>query len=126
MMVGRTLLSLPFLVGAGQALIEPGPLPDFARRSGLPRPDLLTQIVAGAMLTAGLAVGTSVAPVVGGIVLAGSLVGTTLIVHSFWRDTDAPSRAQHQRAFITNCGLLGGVVVMTAQAHAPSIMRTAL
>ncbi len=121
--VGRFLLSVPFIVGAGQALTAPGPLPEFARRSGLPRPELLTRAAAGAMLAGGLAVGTSIAPVAGGVVLAGSLASTTLIVHSFWRDTDVFAKAQHRRAFISNCGLLGGVIAMTAQAYGLRVDR---
>ena len=116
-LLGRCLLSLPFILGAGHALAEPGSLPDAARSLGLPQPELLTHATAGLMLGGAVAVGAGLAPATGGAVLAGSLLGTTMVVHSFWRESEAPVRAAHQRAFVANCGLLGGVVVMTAQAY---------
>lgn len=114
---GRSLLSVPFILGAAHALRHPGPLPEFARRAGLPQPELLTKATAGVMLAGGLAVGASIAPVAGGIILAGSLLGTTAMVHRFWRETDAGARAAHQKAFVANCGLLGGVIMTTVHAH---------
>jgi putative oxidoreductase len=116
-MLGRSLLSVPFIIGALHALIHPGPLPDFARRSGLPQPELATKLTAGVMLGGAIAVGSGIAPVAGGTILAGSLVATTAIVHSFWRDTDASARSAHQKAFVANCGLLGGVIVTTAHSY---------
>ena len=115
--VGRALIAVPFVTGASRAWHQPAPLAEFARKAGLARPDELTKATAGAMLVGAAAVGTSLAPVLGGVVLAGSLVGTTAVVHPFWRDRDAASRAVHQRAFIANCGLLGGIIVMTAHAY---------
>lgn len=116
--VGRCLLSVPFILGAGHALREPGPLPEAARRLGLPQPERLTKATAGVMLGGAVAVSTGVAPVAGGLMLAGALLGTTAVVHSFWREADPAARAAHQRAFVANCGLLGGLILMTAHASA--------
>ena len=113
---GRALLSVPFVVGASHALRHPEPLLDAAERAGLPQPELLTRATAGVMLVGAGAVGASLAPAVGGVLLAGSLIGTTLVVHSFWREEGAQARAAHERAFVANCGLLGGVLVVTAHA----------
>jgi len=114
--IGHALLSVPFVLGASHALRHPGPLPGVAERAGLPQPELLTRVTAGVMLAGAVAVGASLAPAAGGVLLAGSLIGTTLVVHSFWREEDAEVRAAHQRAFIANCGLLGGVLVVTTHA----------
>lgn len=115
---GHALLAVPFVLGASHALRHPGPLLDVAERAGLPRPELLTRATAGVMLAGAVAVGASLAPAAGGVLLAGSLIGTTLVVHSFWRVEDAQARAAHKRAFVANCGLLGGVLVVTAHAFA--------
>ncbi len=63
-----------------------------------------------------VAVGTGLAPVVGGATLAATLAATTLVVHGFWNEHEAAPRAAHRRAFLANCGLLGGVVMTTVHA----------
>jgi putative oxidoreductase len=114
---GRMLVAVPFATGAWHAWNHPAPLPGFARSAGLPFPEALTKAAAGTMLVGAAAVGTSFAPVLGGVLLAGSLVGTTAIVHPFWNDEDPTKRSLHRKAFIANCGLLGGVLVTTVHAH---------
>jgi putative oxidoreductase len=114
---GRLFLAVPFATGAWHAWNHPGPLPEFARSAGLPFPEAMTKTAAGTMLVGAAAVGTSFAPVLGGALLAGSLVGTTAIVHPFWNDEDPTKRSLHRKAFIANCGLLGGVLVTTVHAH---------
>lgn len=113
---GRLLLCVPFVVGATQALRSPGPLPDLARNTGLPFADHLPRVTAGAMILGSVAVGTGLAPVVGGATLAASLAATTLVVHGFWSEQETDARAAHRRAFLANCGLLGGVIVSTVHA----------
>ena len=119
----RLLLAAPFIVGAGQALTAPGPLPEAARLSRLPHAETLTKVTAGAMLVSAAALGTGLAPVLGGAVLTVSLVGTTAVVHNFWRDQDLDVKLAHRRAFLANCGLLGGVLV--AMVHAHGVSRSA-
>jgi putative oxidoreductase len=111
---GRLLIAVPFVTGAWHGWQHPGPLPEFARKAGVPYPDVVTKLTAGTMLVGATAVGSSVAPVLGGALLAGSLLGTTAIVHNFWRDENPTTRVAHQKAFMANCGLLGGVLVMAA------------
>jgi len=113
---GRFLLAVPFAGGAWHAWNDPGPLPEFARKAGLPFPEAMTKTAAGTMIVGAAAVGTSVAPVLGGTLLAGSLIGTTAIVHPFWRDQDTTIRSVHRNAFMANCGLLGGILVTTVHA----------
>lgn len=107
---GRVLLAVPFIVGSGQALRDPGPLPAQVGDRGLPRPELLVRATAGAMLIGAVALGTGTAPLAGAGLLAGVLVGTTVVVHGFWNDAPGPARTAHQRAFVANCGLLGGLL----------------
>jgi putative oxidoreductase len=112
----RLLLCVPFVVGAAEALRSPGPLPDVARRAGLPFSEHLPRLTAAAMILGSVAVGTGLAPVVGGATLAGSLAATTVVVHSFWNEQEAAPRAAHRRAFFANCGLLGGVLITIVHA----------
>jgi uncharacterized membrane protein YphA (DoxX/SURF4 family) len=122
----RLLLVAPVIAGAGQALTAPGPLPEAARRAGLPYAETLTQLTAGAMLVGAAALGTGLAPVIGGAVITVSLVGTTAVVHNFWRMQDQDTKLAHRRAFLANCGLLGGVLVATVHAYGTSRPRPKL
>lgn len=61
----RLLLVVPVIAGAGPALTAPGPLPEAARRAGLPFAETLTRVTAGAMLVGAAALGTGLAPVLG-------------------------------------------------------------
>ncbi len=114
--IGRALLAAPFVSGAASVLKDSGPLPGFAHKAGIPHPELATKVAAGAMVVGALAVGTGVAPVVGGVVLAASLIGTTVVVHEFWSPQEQAVAAAHRKGFIANCGLLGGVIVVSAHA----------
>lgn len=111
--IGRALFAAPFVSGAASALKDPGPLPGFAHKAGVPHPELATKVAAAAMVAGALAIGTGVAPVAGGVVLAASLIGTTVIVHDFWSPQEEPVAAAHRKSFIANCGLLGGVIVVS-------------
>ncbi len=113
--IGGALLAAPFVSGAASVLKDAGPLPGFAHKAGIPHPELATKVAAGAMVASALAVGTGVAPVLGGVVLAASLIGTTAVVHNFCRPQEQAVAAAHREGFIANCGLLGAIVV-SAQA----------
>ena len=114
--VGRGLLCLPFLLGAGGALLAPGGLPDYARRAGLPHPERLVQTTAGLLITGALLLVSDTAPRTGGALLGGALTAITGVVHDFWSMDDAQEARAHRQAFVANVGLLGGVLVATAHS----------
>jgi hypothetical protein len=39
-----------------------------------------------------------------------------VVVHGFWNEREEVARAAHRRAFLVNCGLLGGVLMTTVHA----------
>lgn len=120
---GRLLLAAPFVVGPAQVLRDPGLLPGQARARGVPQPELVVRSAAGAMLLGAAALGTGTAPRAGAGLLAAALTGTTMVVHGFWNDAPGPERAAHQRAFVANCGLLGGLLVTASRAAGVSSSR---
>ena len=67
------------------------------------------QVGAGAALAAG------VAPRIMALVLAGSLVPTTLAGHRFWEESDPQARAQQRIQFLKNAAMLGGLVEILAR-----------
>ncbi len=71
----------------------------------------LVRINGAAQLLGGLALATGKGRRVGAIVLATSLVPSTLAKHPFWTRTDAVEKAEDRSHFLKNLSLLGGVLL---------------
>jgi putative oxidoreductase len=78
------------------------PLP--ADNEQLVRANAAAQVAAGAMLALGLA------PRLSALVLAGSLVPTTLAGHSYWNLDDPAARKLQRIQFHKNLAMLGGLL----------------
>lgn len=64
-------------------------------------------------LTAGAALASGRVPRLAAVVLAGSLVPTTLQGHQFWNETDPGMRANQRIHFFKNISMLGGLLMAT-------------
>ncbi|GAA2820427.1 DoxX family protein [Saccharopolyspora taberi] len=124
--LARPLLATAFIYGGVQALRD---VPNHAKaatpllertvgraRGSLPaqlptdpetlvRIDGLVKVGAGAMLALGRW------PRLASLLLAGSVIPTTLAAHSFWEFTDPEERANQQVQFYKNVSLLGGLLI---------------
>jgi hypothetical protein len=67
----------------------------------------LVQVVGGLLLAFGKL------PRLAALLLAGSLVPTTLAAHRFWEETDADQKQAQQIHFFKNVSLLGGLLIAT-------------
>jgi len=79
-------------------------------------PELLVKANAAAQVAAGIAFGLGRFPRLSALVLAASLVPTTVAGHRFWEHDDADRVAQRTH-FLKNVGLLGGLLIATADTH---------
>jgi putative oxidoreductase len=84
----------------------PGLVPD--DRAALVRANAATQLVAGGLL------GLGVLPRLAALVLALSLVPTTVGGHPFWRDDDPARKRQNRTHFNKNLAILGGLLLIVA------------
>ena len=76
----------------------------------------LVQVLGGLLLAAGKL------PRLSAMLLAGSLVPTTLAGHRFWEEDDPEAKQQQQVHFFKNVSLLGGLLIATMdRAGKPSI-----
>lgn len=126
-LIARPLLASTFVVGAVNALknaeasaVRAKPVTDrivsLAQRSApsapLPTdPVTLVRLNAAAQLAGAAALATGKAPRIGSLVLAATLVPTTLARHRFWEETEPSARAEHQTHFAKNVAVLGGVLI---------------
>ncbi len=116
--LSRTMMTGIFLVGATAAwknapqaatkakrLSEP-----LSRATGIPLTgEELVKINAGVQLTAGALFALGFQQRVMALVLAGSLVPTTLLGHSFWEIDDEGERMGQQLHFLKNLAMIGGL-----------------
>jgi putative oxidoreductase len=112
--VARPLLATAFLTGGLSALRQPGPRVELVRAAGLSSPEKLVRANAATDVLAGLALATNRLPRLSSLVLAGSLVPTTVVGHAFWSEKDKVVRKQQQTHFVKNLGVLGGLLLAVA------------
>jgi putative oxidoreductase len=87
---------------AGMIPVVPGDSEQAVRLNGA------VQVVAGTTL------GLGILPRLSALVLAGSLVPTTLAGHRYWEIEDPEQRAQQRIHFLKNLSMLGGLLVAAA------------
>jgi len=119
--LARPLLAGIFVTGGIDALRQPAPkaqvaadpIDEAAQKLDVntPEPEMLVKVNAGAMVGAGLLLSAGKLPRLSSVVLAGTLVPTTLAGHRFWEEDDPEKKAQQQIHFMKNLGLLGGLIL---------------
>jgi len=80
-------------------------------------PVALVRIDAAVTIGAGLALALSRFPRLASLLLAGSLVPTTLAGHRFWELDEQVERTSQQVHFFKNLGLLGGLILAAADTE---------
>jgi uncharacterized membrane protein YphA (DoxX/SURF4 family) len=80
------------------------------------RPDevMLIKIDAGVKIVAGTMLALGKFPRLASTALAASFVPTTLAAHRFWEETDPQRKQEQQIHFMKNVGLLGGLLIASA------------
>ncbi len=119
--LARPLLAGIFVTGGIDALRHPAPkakvaadpIGGAAQKMDVetPEPETLVKVNAAAMVGAGLLLSANKLPHLSAVVLAGTLVPTTLAGHRFWEEEDPEKKAQQQIHFMKNLGLLGGLIL---------------
>ncbi|HET8602213.1 MAG TPA: DoxX family protein [Segeticoccus sp.] len=118
--IARPLLASMFVVGGLDQLRHPNTkapavedlLKKASEQLGLPDdPELLVRVNGALMVGAGTMLAMGKMPRTSALVLAGTLVPTTLGAHRFWEIDDPQKRAQQKVQFFKNLSLLGGVLI---------------
>ena len=88
------------------------PRPIAARLPFLPEdPETLVKINGAVQVVAGSMLALGRFPRLSSVLLAASVVPTTLAGHRFWEQTDPDAKSQHKVQFLKNLGLLGGLML---------------
>jgi uncharacterized membrane protein YphA (DoxX/SURF4 family) len=114
----RPLLAATFVTSGIETLLEPGPHIEQAREAGLDRLPVdtatLTRASAAVQVGAGAMLATNRLPRLSALALAASLLPTTYAGAPFWSETDKQARGRKRHDFLTNLGLLGGLLIAAA------------
>ena len=139
--VSRTMLASYFIASGVKALRDPAPLVPLAEPladrfvplvkqyapdqvAGIIPEDAqsLVRLNGGAQVLGGLALATGKGRRFGALLLAGSLVPSTIAKYPFWRDSDPEVKAANRTHFLKNISLLGGVLLASRDTEGqPSI-----
>jgi putative oxidoreductase len=118
--VARLLMGSTYAVLGYGALREPGQgveeaatlMAAIRKKVPLPaRDEQLVQINGAVQATCGVLLALGVAPRLSALVLAGSMVPTTLAAHRFWTVEDPQARRQQQVQFHKNMAMIGGLLL---------------
>lgn len=126
--VARPMLSAIFVSGGVEQLTDPASHVPIAKDVTEPVQDAAADVVpqaAGAdaeqlvqlnglaQVVGGLLLAIGRLPRLSALLLAGSLVPTTVAAHRFWEEDDPEAREQQQVHFFKNISLLGGLLIAT-------------
>jgi putative oxidoreductase len=119
--IARPMLASVFVWGGVEALRHPEPKAPAADRVGpaiaqkipyLPDdPESLVKLNAAVQVGAGSLLALGRFPRLSALLLAVSLVPTTLAGHRFWEEDDPQERYRQRGNFLKNTGLLGGLIL---------------
>ncbi|HWH29754.1 MAG TPA: DoxX family membrane protein [Mycobacteriales bacterium] len=112
--LARPLLAATFIAEGVDALRNPTPHVQQARAAGLDDAERLVQVNAATKVGGGALLALDKLPRLSALALAASLVPTTLVRNAFWSEDDPQARAQKKSGLVTDLGLLGGLLVATA------------
>ncbi|QNE18003.1 DoxX family protein [Kribbella qitaiheensis] len=128
--LARPLLSTIFIVQGAKAVRSPEPFVTRAQpvtdrvvplikkvtpaQVGDRLPDSTANLVrlnGAAQMLGGVALASGKGRRLGAVLLAASLVPTTLAGHSFWNETDKDAKANQKIQFMKNLGMMGGLLL---------------
>src|SRR5436853_419563 len=120
-LVARPLLAGMFVYGGLDSFRNPASkvpraekvAPDIAGLVGIDADtEQLVQFNGAVQVGAGITLALGIFPRVSALLLAGSLVPTTLAGHRFWEEEDDAAKAQQTIQFLKNAGLMGGLLLV--------------
>ena len=112
--LARPLLAAPFVLEGVATLRDPAPHVAQAEAAGLSDAERLVQISAATKVGGGLLLGLNRMPRLSALALAASVLPTTLVRNAFWSEDDQQAREHKKLSMVTDLGLLGGLLVATA------------
>lgn len=118
-LIGRILFAALFAASAFGHFTKTGDMTGYAQSKGVPAPRVAV-LGGGVLLTLGaLSILLGLWPDLGALLLVVFLVPTAVLMHAFWKETDAQTKMMEQTHFSKDIGLAGASLMLFALfAHA--------
>ena len=113
-LIGRILFCALFLVSAVAHFGQTAAMAGYAQSKGVPSARLA--VLAGGVLLAlgGVSVLLGIWPDLGALLLVVFLVPTALLMHPFWKETEAQAKMMEQVQFFKDTALAGAALMLFA------------
>ncbi|MDB1086605.1 DoxX family protein [Streptomyces sp. ACA25] len=113
-LIGRILFSVIFLSSAVGHFTQTKQMAGYARSRGVPSPELAT-VASGVLLAVGgLMVLLGIWPDLGALLLVLFLLPSAVLMHAFWKESDAGSRQAEMLHFNKDISLAGAALALFA------------
>ncbi len=108
----RLMLAPVFIYGGMNTLQNPNPRIKIAASAGTPDAEILVRLNAGWMVVGGTMLALGILHRMAALLLAGSLIPTTLAGHRFWEE-QGQARERQMTQFFKNMAAIGGLLLYT-------------
>ncbi|ARQ69464.1 DoxX family membrane protein [Streptomyces marincola] len=112
-LIGRILFVPMFLASALGHLARSTAMAGYPAAKGVPAPRAAVLGSGAVMLLGGLSVLLGVWPDLGALLLAAFLLPTAVLMHAYWKETDAGARQNEMIHFQKNVALGGAALMLT-------------
>lgn len=113
-LIGRILFVTVFLASAFGHFTQTAAMTGYAESRGVPLAKLAVPASGALLLVGGLMVLLGVWADLGALLLVVFLVPTAILMHPFWKETDAQAKQNEQVHFMKDMGLAGAALMLFA------------
>lgn len=111
-LIGR-ILFVYLLIGSGVGhLTQTAAMAGYAESRGVSNAKLMVQISGAALVVGGLSILLGIWGDIGALGIAILLIITAVVMHAFWKETDAMTKQTEMVAFNKDIALAGGALVI--------------
>jgi uncharacterized membrane protein YphA (DoxX/SURF4 family) len=109
-LIGRILFAYLFLGSAVAHLTQAKAMGGYAGAKGIPSPELMTRLTGVQILLGGVSVLLGIWGDLGSILIVLFLLGTSFLMHTFWKESDATARQMEMIQFNKDIALAGAAL----------------
>lgn len=113
-LIGRILFVILFLGSAFGHLTQSAGMAGYAKSKGVPAAQAAVLLSGALLLVGALSVLLGIYPDVGFLALLLFLVPTAVLMHPFWKETDAMAKQMEQIQFLKDLSLAGACLMLFA------------
>ena len=108
--LSHKMLAAMFISGGVNNFLRPERVAPRVANAGMPQARQATALQGALMLVGGTLLALDIMPKLSALLLAGTLVPTTLVGHPFWKEENPANRANQQIQFFKNLAMFGGLL----------------